>query len=144
MLSRNGWVISSFILFFVFSYFSCSDVRKVYFGSYHDLIKSDYITKGWVPEDFPENTSGIELKYNLDTNQVWIKCRYSGEINFGNREISDLNDSLIMIELAGKDFSRNENLEFLSIGFDEYIAVDTENKNLSYYRDPYAVSESLL
>lgn len=50
------------------------DVRTMQFESYEDLISSELHQKGWIPMNVPREISDITVKWDIDTNDTWIKA----------------------------------------------------------------------
>ncbi len=46
-----------------------------YYVDYEAAMKAGEISRGWIPDYMPKSSKEIRLKYNIDTNQVWLFFR---------------------------------------------------------------------
>ena len=63
-----------FILIYLLLFAIGCDVRTMQFESYEDLIRSELHQKGWIPMNVPREISDITVKWDIDTNDTWIKA----------------------------------------------------------------------
>ena len=52
------------------------------FESYEDLISSELHQKGWIPMNVPREISDITVKWDIDTNDTWIKATVLNNSDF--------------------------------------------------------------
>ena len=112
----------------------CSEKMKSEFKTYQDVVAADAITKGWVPSNFPKNTYDIIEVHDLDTNKVWIECKYSGDLDLGEKTISTGTDISKPVKMLKRYFKLDEKeILFLDEGENWTAALDMKNKKLYYF-----------
>lgn len=53
----------------------CSEQRRERFASGADALTSHAVRRGWIPAWLPPGATDVDLRYNLDTNDVWLSFR---------------------------------------------------------------------
>lgn len=71
-----------FILIYLLLFAIGCDVRTMQFESYEDLISSELHQKGWIPINVPREISDITVKWDIDTNDTWIKATLLNNSDF--------------------------------------------------------------
>lgn len=110
-----------------------SDVQRTKFSSFYEVEKSGYLKKGWIPADFPRNTSNIKETHDLDSNEVWIICDFNGKLKFGNRVMEILNNLERKNYLIKHFKLKDKKIQYYSVSDNEFIAVNTKKGKLYYY-----------
>ena len=81
MASHIQFILIYLLLLFVIG----CDVRTMQFESYEDLISSELHQKGWIPMNVPREISDITVKWDIDTNDTWIKATVLNYSDFQSR-----------------------------------------------------------
>ncbi|OGF50897.1 MAG: hypothetical protein A2231_00970 [Candidatus Firestonebacteria bacterium RIFOXYA2_FULL_40_8] len=112
----------------------CSEGIKSEYKTYQDVVASDAIKKGRVPSTFPKNAYDIIEVSDLDTNKVWIECKFSGDLDLGEKRISTKTDITKPVKILVKYFKLDEKETIFSDqGGNWTAALDMKNKKLYYY-----------
>ncbi|OQX29102.1 MAG: hypothetical protein B0D92_05500 [Spirochaeta sp. LUC14_002_19_P3] len=111
------------------------ETLTVRFNSYQELGNSDYMSLGWFPSDFPQNTVEIIETHDIDSNNVWIESFYKGSPGFGERKMEKLNKSELPRQFARHFKIRGKHIQYFGISEYEYLAIDERLRKLYYHRD---------
>lgn len=52
---------------------SCSERRDAQYATGSEAINSEEARRGWVPKWLPIESQEVKLRYDLDTNEIWIR-----------------------------------------------------------------------
>jgi hypothetical protein len=56
-----------------FFFLSCGEQRATQYSSAPDAINSKEAKGGWVPQWLPIESQQIQIEYNIDTNEIWLR-----------------------------------------------------------------------
>ncbi len=52
-----------------------------YYSEYHDAVTAGELARGWLPGWLPTSASDIHLQSDLDTSEIWLRCRLSTSVS---------------------------------------------------------------
>ncbi len=58
------------------------EITSLSFDSYEDVINSDIIKAGWIPNWLPSSAANIKESHDIDTNEIWLTFRFSKKDDF--------------------------------------------------------------
>lgn len=72
-LRRAQFVVSALLAGVIVS--GCGEDRRERFTLGAEALRSEVAKRGWVPAWLPASATNIDIRYNLDTNYIWLAFR---------------------------------------------------------------------